>query len=281
MNKQEFKMKDLILSNILGYGSYGAVFSAEYHGKKYAIKEIKKSDIHNEKDADDKYMIKALEREKDILRKMSEYENSVKFYFDIEDDEYYIFIMELCDTSLQKLLDKKKKFAPSEILYIMEGLNKIFKYLVNNNIIHRDIKPSNILIKYIDDSKTKFIPKICDYGISRELDKGKAQTNIGTGEYKAPEVVYKDDYDNKSDLFSIGVMMYQLLFNDYPFEIIKEGEEKSPEIDYFKNKRKDCEDNNLNDLIQKLLIINPVNRISWDEYFNHPFFNNNKKIEDA
>ena len=76
-------------------------------------------------------------------------------------------------------------------------------------------------------------------------------------------------------------MMYQLLFNDYPFEIIKEGEEKSPEIDYFKNKRKDCEDNNLNDLIQKLLIINPVKRISWDEYFNHPFFNNNKKIEDA
>ena len=137
------------------------------------------------------------------------------------------------------------------------------------------------MIKYIDDSKTKFIPKICDYGISRVLDNGIAQTNIGTGEYKAPEVVYKDDYDNKSDLFSIGVMMYQLLFNEYPFEIINEGEGKLPEINYFKNKRKDCEDNNLNDLIQKLLIINPVNRISWDEYFNHPFFNNNKKIEDA
>ena len=60
MNKGEFKMEDLILGDMLGYGSYGAVFSAEYHGKKYAIKEIKKSDIHNEKDADDKYMIKAL-----------------------------------------------------------------------------------------------------------------------------------------------------------------------------------------------------------------------------
>jgi serine/threonine protein kinase len=62
----------------------------------------------------------------------------------------------------------------------MEGLNKVFKYMVNNNIIHRDIKPDNILIKYIDDSKTKFIPKICDFGISRELENGVANTDVGT-----------------------------------------------------------------------------------------------------
>lgn len=134
-----------------------------------------------------------------------------------EDDENYIFFMELCDTSLQKLLAKKKKFTPSEILYIMEGLNKVFKYMVNNNIIHRYIKPDNILIKYIDDSKTKFIPKICDYGISRELEDGIATTNAGTAEFKAPEVMDKeyDKYNNKSDLFSIGVMMHWLLFYEY------------------------------------------------------------------
>ena len=94
------------------------------------MKKISKDKVHNNKDLEE-YMIKALEREKSILRKMSEYENSVKFYSDTEDDENYIFFMELCDTSLQKLLYKKKKFTPSEILYIMEGLNKVFKYYLN------------------------------------------------------------------------------------------------------------------------------------------------------
>ena len=168
MNPKEFKMEDVIIKDHLGGGSFGAVFSIEYHGKKYAMKKISKDKVHNNKDLEE-YMIKALEREKSILRKMSEYENSVKFYFDVEDDEYYIFIMELCDTSLQKLLYKKKKFTPSEILYIMEGLNKVFKYMVNNNIIHRDIKPDNILIKYIDDSKQNLFQKYAIMGFQESL----------------------------------------------------------------------------------------------------------------
>ena len=122
MNPKEFKMEDVKIGKQLGEGGFGNVFSIEYHGKKYAMKKISKDKVHNNKDLEE-YMIKALEREKSILRKMSEYENSVKFYSDTEDDENYIFFMELCDTSLQKLLYKKKKFTPSEILYIMEGLN--------------------------------------------------------------------------------------------------------------------------------------------------------------
>ena len=51
-------------------------------------------------------------------------------------------------------------------------------------------------------------------------------------------------------------------------------------VNYKKNKIKDCEDKNLNDLIKKLLICDPEKRISWEEYFNHPFFNSNKKVED-
>ena len=277
MNPKEFKMEDVKIGKQLGEGGFGNVFPIEYHGKKYAMKKISKDKVHNNKDLEE-YMIKALEREKSILRKMSEYENSVKFYFDTEDNENYIFFMELCDESLNKLLAKKKKFTPSEILYIMEGLNQVFKYMVNNNIIHRDIKPDNILIKYIDDSKTKFIPKICDYGIARELENGVANTDVGTPEFKAPEVIDDEEYNNKSDLFSIGVMIHYLLFYEYPFEIIyhKYGNK----VNYKKNKIKDCEDKNLNDLIKKLLICDPEKRISWEEYFNHPFFNSNKKVED-
>ena len=90
---------------------------------------------------------------------MSQYENSVQFYDYIEDEKEYILILELCDIDLDKLLNQKKGFSSSEILTIMDGLNKPFKYMHNNGILHRDIKPDNIMIKYIDSSKTKYIAK--------------------------------------------------------------------------------------------------------------------------
>ena len=109
MNPKEFKMEDVIIKDHLGSGGFGVVLLIEYHGKKYAMKKISKSKIQNNIRGED-YMITTLKREKSILRKMSEYENSVKLYFDAEDDEFYIFVMELCDSSLLKLLGKKNLF---------------------------------------------------------------------------------------------------------------------------------------------------------------------------
>ena len=57
------------------------------------------------------------------------------------------------------IVSLKKKFSNSEILTIMEGLNKHFKYMHNNGIIHRDLNPENIMIKYVDSSKTNYITK--------------------------------------------------------------------------------------------------------------------------
>ena len=165
-------------------------------------------------------MERALKRESDVLRKKSEFENSVKFYYYfIDDNNDYIIVLEFCDSDLQKLLDEKGKFSSSEILFILEGLNKPFKYIHNNNLIHRDIKPENIMIKYADSSKTKFIPKIADYALARELDEGIAKTSLGTPGYMAPEIIMEEDYTDKSDLYSIGVMMYQFYFNSLPFDI--------------------------------------------------------------
>ena len=154
----------------------------------------------------------------------------------------------------------------------MEGLNKPFKYMHNNNLIHRDIKLDNIMIKFIDDSKTKFIPKVADYGLARELDKGTAETCLGTEGYMAPEIYKKmgneddeDLYNDKSDLYSIGVMMYKLYFSSFPFKNYNKAKTQK--------KRLDCEDKVLDDLLNKLLVYEPEKRISWEDYFNHPFLN--------
>ena len=278
MNEIREYLKNINNLKVLGVGQFGSVYKLEYQGQEYAVKKILKEKIDYNKDIDLRdYLKKALKREIDILKRMSQYENSVKFYYYFEEEKEYILILEFCDTDLNKLLTKKGRFSSTEILSIMEGLNKPFKYMHSNGILHRDIKPDNIMIKYIDSSETKFIPKIADYGISRELDSGKASTILGTPRYMSPETLLgEEEYTDKSDLFSIGVMIYNLYFGSFPFPMPKNIKEVKQF--YSGKKKEDCEDKLLDDLINKLLTFEADKRISWDEYFEHPFFNN--KMED-
>ena len=279
MDEIKEQVKDEKNLKLLGSGSFGKVYKLEFQGKDYAIKKISKDNLENNKVPElGEYLKIALKREIDILTKMSEFENSVKFYGYFTDDKDYILVLEYCDSDLQKLLKEKQKFSSSEIRALMEGLNKPFKYMHNNGILHRDIKPENIMIKYVDSSKTKYIPKIADYGISRELDNGKATTKVGSPRYMSPQLLLgEDEYTDKSDLFSIGTMIYELYFNSFPFLFPK----KNIEIinNYNTKKKNDCEDKLLDDLLNKLLKYEPDERISWEDYFQHPFFSN-KGVED-
>ena len=99
----------------------------------------------------------------------------------------------------------------------------------------------------------------------------------------APEILIgeDDDYTDKSDLFSIGAMMYQFYFNSYPFDPhVKNKKKEVLKKNYNTKKNEDCEDKILDDLLNKLLEYDPDKRISWEEYFAHPFFNHNKGVED-
>ena len=231
MDEDEIKkaIKNIKPNDYLGKGSYGYVYKLDFKGKKYAIKKISKLliDYNPRKDLRP-YLIAALQKEVDILKVMSTLENSVGFYGFYEDEEAneYIIILEYCDNDLDRLLASKGTFTSQEILNILEGLNEPFKYMHNNGIIHRDIKPDNILIKYIDSSYTKFIPKIGDYGFSRVLDDdGLAHTYVGTPKFMSPELIdYTGEYTDKSDIFSLGVMIYYLHFKSFPFQFKKKME---------------------------------------------------------
>ena len=267
------KIKDFNNLDYISKGSFGVVYKLNFNEeKKYAIKTISKDLIKNYGGEDlESYLTSALRNEVIFLKEMSKFPNSVKFYAFFNEKTEYIMVLELCDTDLSKLLEKKGTFSSLEILQILEGLNEPFKYMHKNNIAHRDIKPENIFVKYIDSSKTKFIPKIGDYGITRKLDNGKAQTRLGSKGFMSPEIIDYNEYDDKSDIFSLGVTIYQLHFGTLPFEY----QEVNGEIVKYntKVKEKDCEDKVLDDLINKMLDFNPKERISWDDYFKHPFFN--------
>ena len=265
---EDIDLRDLEVEKKIGSGSFGDVFSAIHRktGEKYAIKRVNKKKIakHGE------YLLEAFHKELECMKKCN-CDNSVKFYKQFETENNHNIIMELCDGDLSGELYKKPEgFSTEEVKFIMSQLNNAFRKLNENNIVHRDLKLGNILIKYTDESHKKFIPKLCDYGFSKELNKKVTATHLGTPATMAPEIMKNQYYDSKSDLWSVGIIIYQLHFKGIPYigasedDILKKIQKKTP--------YKQAKDPLLKDLIDKLLVEDPKKRLSWEEYFNHPFF---------
>ena len=195
--------------------------------------------------------------------------NIIDYYFN-QNDIYYYLILEKMDGDLSMMLNKYKNGMSSKLIRkIFSQINSGLKIMVDNNKTHRDLKPSNILFSYTNDKKTDFIVKIGDFGLSTDLKSTKTASNTGTELFKAPEVS-KGKYSNKCDLYSIGIILYMLKTGEYIFE----GEDYADKLINKKlNKiKKDTDDEKLNSLIKKLLVINPHERMEWKDYFDDPFF---------
>ena len=239
----------------IGRGNFGKVY-------KVALKTIEKIYITESE----------FKTEINILKKL-ECEYSVKYIGHYETNDEYNLIMELCDCSLRDILNEYKKInkgLPINIIRkILKQLNVVLKKMNESNITHRDIKPENILIKYVDEKKEDFNIKLSDYGLCRELKfTEKYLSKAGTNPYMAPEI--EDGvYNNKVDLWSIGVLIYELYYNDY---IFKGKDSKETTLNRYNCKiAKDIKDKNLNNLLKKL--IQPKDeRINFDDYYNDYFF---------
>ena len=204
--------------------------------------------------------------------------NTVKFYeYFITKNEFAI-VMELCDTDLKKLsIAKNKAFTPDEIYNILVQLNNTFKIMAKYNLIHRDIKLENILVKYKSYSNSNPIYKLTGYELSKQILNlvEKFHGKIGDNKYMAPEILRGEQFDQECDLWSLGVCIYLLCFKKYPFDgdtedqVLEEINKIPPEFLLKTN------DQNLNNLISRLLIKDPKRRMTWNEYFNAPFFKRN------
>ena len=263
--------------NKIGKGQFGKV----YKGKNKKTQEIIAIKIMaiDEKDKD---FMKNINNELKNMQICS-YKNinSVKIYEYYHYKDKLVIIMELCDESLQKKLDERKEgFTCEEIYNIMSQLNNTFKIMNEKKIIHRDIKLDNIVVKYNEEKKDtniNYIVKLTDYGMNKQLINTIVKSYEGTALTMAPEIFEGEgekDYDYKCDLWSIGIIIYQLFFKDYPYK----GNTQLAIYNKIKNEGKKIlkrtNNNNLDNLIDSLLIKDPKERINYEEYFEHPFFKN-------
>ena len=255
---------------IIGLGTFTTVYRAKNKStnKYVAIKEIVKTKIKRNN----------ILNEIEIMKKLKS-ENSLLLIDEIETKESYYLILELCYISLEDYLkERKEPLSINEIREVLLELNKSLKEMKEKNIIHRDLKPSNILLSLNKSQINKISFKISDFGSSKSLDENQMNSMSinGTPITMAPEVLkgQNDLICSKSDIWSLGIIIYYMLFKEYPYNGINEYQI----IQNIESNKKLKEINNkeLDDLIKKMLVINIDERITLEKYFEHTFFKINQ-----
>ena len=251
------------LISILGEGTFGKVYDAINldTNKKVAIKILENNENM---------------RESEIMNKLHS-KNIVTFINSGETkSKHNYIIMEKCFLNLEQYIKSRDdRFSVDEIREILLELNDGFEEMKNKKILHRDLKPSNILLYW--DKINQITPKISDFGLSKFFDNLQSKmTNsksqaIGTILTMAPEVLDGENESEKSDLWSLGIIIYYMLFKEYPF---KGNTEVQIYKDIYKNydKLQLGNDTLLASLISGLLCWDKNKRLNWDQYLNHQFF---------
>ncbi|KAG0178790.1 MAP kinase kinase Wis1 [Apophysomyces sp. BC1034] len=259
-------MTDLKLQEELGKGQYGTVQKVHHQitGVVMAMKEIRLEL--------DETKLNQILMELDILHKSAS-DYIVEFYgaFFIESCVYYC--MEYMDAgSLDKLYGEG---VPEDVLAkITLSMVKGLKFLKDElSIIHRDVKPTNVLVNIAGQVK------LCDFGVSGQLDKSLAKTNIGCQSYMAPERIKAvNTYTVSSDVWSLGLSLVEMAGGKYPytydnmFAQLKAIVDEEPPVlpEKFSTEAKD--------FIAACLHKDPKKRPTYAELLDHAFI---KKYEDV
>ena len=156
--------------------------------------------------------------------------------FDTAKDMYYMVMDYIPGKTLRSYLDEKVKLSNSEALTLIAQLTNALAYAHKKGMIHRDIKPANVM--FSDDSCTHAI--LTDFGITRLLNEKSITVTgamVGTPAYMSPEAVLGEDIDDRSDIYSLGVILYEMLSGRTPYEgntplslVIKQVHEPLPSL---------------------------------------------------
>ena len=252
------------IGRCVGRGAFGKVNIALHvlSGHIVAIKSFNKTN-HN-------FPLNKIKYEIKIMQKLRNNKKIVKLLEAFENEKYFFIIMEnIIGGNLLNAINKMNKLSESISRNIFKQLIETIKYIHSKGIVHRDIKPDNILLNINNNIK------LCDFGVSKEIKKGQLITDsCGTPAFIAPEILLDEPYDPyKTDIWSSGVVLYVMVSGFFPFNGINESQlhrhilsGKFPKLQNISNE--------LNDLINKILEINPKKRITIDEILNHPWVKN-------
>ena len=258
---------------VIGKGGFGKVWKVQDKKTKkyYALKEMSKLKII------DKKSIKSIKSELELLSNM-ESPYIVNMHFAFQDKENLYLIMDyLSGGDLRFHISRHKKFSEEQTRFFICGIILSLEYIHSKNIIHRDIKPENLVLE-----KNGYL-RVTDFGIAKKIKNNSNTSNThietsGTPGYMSPEVMKSLNHSFCADFFAIGVMGYEFMKGERPYngknrkEIKEQIMKKQAEIkieDLNENWTKESAD-----FINKLLIREPENRLGYNninELKEHPW----------
>ena len=254
--KDDFKLIKLIKKDLI-YKIYKAENIKDNRTvslKVYNKKELEQGDYD--------FFLEQIKREEEII-KLCESPYIINIYRKMETNDNIIFEMDSWDTNLYDYIKKNGGFTNkmerfvkilSQIIFALNELNE-------KGVMHRDIRPSNLFL--IEKEKVKL------GGFDQAIYiKENTSESVGSYLYAAPEIIKNLEYDEKCDLWSLGITLYELLFNQLPYgknatiNMIKQSIYYEDNFHYNK-----INDEKVNELFNKLLTISPKNRINHKELF--------------
>jgi len=245
----------IIEKQVIGEGSYGSVQKCQVKdtGHWRAVKTVNKALVKNEEQF----------KEEMAIMKLLDHPNIVRLYETFEDQRFVYLVLELCTGG--ELFDRivsSGKFTEQTAAISVQQMLRAINYMHQNWIMHRDLKPENWLMAS-EDPQSEL--KLIDFGLSKRFTPGEfASTQAGTPYYVAPEVL-EGRYDEQSDVWSIGVIMYILLSGSPPFS----GKDTVAVLDSVKRARpqftsevwKTCSPE-AKELLKSLLVRDPTQRMN-------------------
>ena len=270
-----YEIEEYTLKELLGVGAFGKVFKAiDKDKKEYAIKIIN-SEIRDQQPEWNYFL-----REISHLSELAS-DNIIHMYgkYPLKQDGYYFLILEYCNGSnlLDYVLGRGYQLSMQEIMEIAHDLAYALFVMHSADIAHRDLKLENIMVH--DDPVSKHrIFKLIDLGLSRKMN-SMAQTIAGTLGYLAPQIFLGKEHSKSADIWSYGILLFQLLYKEFPFGVksyqsmVLKGICRIPKIKVASN--------NYMDLLIKCLKFKEKDRFTIEQVLMHPFFmqaNNEKSI---
>ncbi|KAH8295331.1 hypothetical protein KR018_009993 [Drosophila ironensis] len=260
------RITDFEILEKLGAGSYATVYKVRHkkHRTYHAIKYVEMSTLSQ---TSRENLITEIRLLRDLKHK---YIVQLQDFF--WDDKNIYIVLEYCNAgNLSAFIRTKKALPESTCRYFLRQLAAAVQYMRANDVSHFDLKPQNLLLTRGANNVSL---KVADFGFAQHLKLGEINQQLkGSPLYMAPEIVRKHQYDAKADLWSIGVILYECLFGKAPYS--------SRTIEELLLRIRNAEaitlpanariSNECHDLLQRLLAHEPTSRISFADFFAHPF----------
>ncbi|ORY99485.1 aurora kinase A-like protein [Absidia repens] len=252
---KQWTLNDFEIGRELGHGNFGHVYLAREKQSGYiiALKVLYKSEIMAG------HVERQLRREVEIQSSLR-HPNILRLYGYFHDETRVFLIIEFASKGeLYKELQTKKT-------YVAQLANALL-YLHHKRVIHRDIKPENLLLGLNGELK------IADFGwsVKTDVQESRRSTLCGTLDYLPPEMIEGKNHDVNADIWSLGVLLYEMICGKPPFEDADGKMETYQRIIHVDVTYPDFVSKEARDLIQKLLQYKSSRRIPLREVLEHPF----------